>query len=687
VSPQRSAGFLLVVLQAVALAYGFRTWTFSAVVLGAGLIGWLSRVRLASPQAALRWPLVLAVLYVVQRTVVPRAWYAGASSLLFPDACLTAEYLLAFQVGQFFVRREGDRLPSYLPILAMAAMIFTADVQVRGQARGVYQAFSLGLIGLSAAYFATSRLPGEASPARSSAVRGALLGVVLLVMGAMAWFTASSLYSHARQIETILIRMSRSSPPESAGFSGQGRLGSVAQQKENSGSRVALRVWSEHPPGYLRGRAFDTYAPGAWQTSPGRVALRAEADERLPLELRDGGPGRTFVLSRLNSKAWQRAEIWPNQPFREAVFTPFGLTALQTPFAFAPLTIDPHGILETEDLPVGLPYLAWSSTAAATADVPPASLLQASAGDSRAEPTTAHAAMWQRLTALPADLDPRVRALADQVAHQCVSDGEKIAAVERFFLDNFQYRFGIDVPAQADPLTHFLLARPAAHCEYFASGAAVLLRAVGVPCRYVTGFVAVEKNNHGGYWLVRNRDAHAWVEAWDRDRGWVLVEATPASGVPQSASATATSQIWDAWRARWQRAWAAIRQGGLKAILATAGKWLQRPGLWALVLLFAAAWAIRRFGYRRRQASEVPSDPRLAELRRLLQRMDERWRRAGLVRQPCETPHQFAARLSSVSTAAEYAQAAAWYRRYADLRFGGCADADTVRLLREAAEN
>jgi transglutaminase-like putative cysteine protease len=678
VSPQRSVGFFLVVLQAVALGYGFRTWGFSAAVLVAGLIGWLSRVRLASPQTALRWPLLLAVLYVVQRTVVPRTWYAGAQSFLFPDACLTAEYFLVFQVGQFFVRRDGDRLPSYLPILAMVAMIFAADVQVRGQARGVYQAFSLGLIFLSAAYFAACRIPSETSPARPSAVRGVLLGTVLLVTGAMAWFAASSLYTNARQIETILVRMTRSSPPESAGFSGQGRLGSVSQQKENAGDRVALRVWAERSPGYLRGRAFDTYAHSAWQTSHGRIALTAESDERLPRELRNGGHVRTFVLSRSSPKAWQRMEIWPNQSFRQAVFVPAGLTALQAPFES--LTLDPHGILETEDLPVGLPYIVWSSTAAEIDDMP-----EWPAGADRWSDKLA--TLQHALTALPADLDPRVRELAEEVVGRSATDSEKIAAVERFFLENFQYRFGIDVPAQADPLTHFLLERPAAHCEYFASGAAVLLRAVGVPCRYVTGFVAVEQNRHGGYWVARNRDAHAWVEAFDRERGWVLVEATPASGVPQSVSPPATSQIWDAWRARWQRALAAIRQGGLRAILAAAAKCLQRPELWAALLLFAAAWMLRRFVYRLRPASAIPSDPRLDELRRLLQRMDERWRRAGFARQPWETPHQFAARLLSISTAAEHCQAAAWYRRYAALRYSGHVDDDAVRALREQSAN
>ena len=97
-SPQRSAGFLLVVLQAVALGYGFRTWSFSAVVLGAGLIGWLSRVRLASPQAALRWPLVLAVLYVVQRTVVPQGLVCGS-----PESSFS---------GRLADRRVFARVPS-----------------------------------------------------------------------------------------------------------------------------------------------------------------------------------------------------------------------------------------------------------------------------------------------------------------------------------------------------------------------------------------------------------------------------------------------------------------------------------------------------------------------------------------------------------------------------------------------
>jgi len=656
---QRSVGFLLIALQAVALGYGFRTWIFSTAVIVAGLIGWLSTLRFASPRTALRWPIVLAILYVVQRAVVPQAWYAGAQSFLYPDSCLTAEYFLVFQVGQFFVRRDGDRLPAYLPVLAMVAMTFTADLQVRGQTRLVFQLFSLGLVFLSAWYFAVCRLPGGAPATRNSASRSVALGAVLLVTGATAWISASNLYSHAHQIERMLFRMANPpSPPESAGFSGQGRLGSIASQKEASGDGVALRVWAGQSPGYLRGRAFDTYARSEWQTSGDRIAVTPEHRELLPPRLGADDDVPTFLLSRSGSEAWHRMEIWPNRQFREVVFSPLRLTALQAPVE--KLTIDSHGIPEADELPVGTAYVAWSA--------------------SSAEPLTT---VSPRLTSLPADLDPRIRDLANRVAGQGATDREKIAAVERYFLDNYQYQLGISIPAQVDPLTYFLLEKPPAHCEYFASGAAVLLRAIGVPCRYVTGFVVVERNDYGGYWLAKNRDAHAWVEAFDRQRGWVLVEATPAGGVPQTSSAARASQIWDAIRARWQRLVAAIRQGGLRAVFGAFRELLQRPWLWLALSLFAAAWAVRWLVRRRRRIAVLPRDPLVDELRRLLQRMDARWRKAGLARQPYETLHQFAARLTSVSTAVEHQQAADWYRRFAVLRYRGRADPDAVRGLRQ----
>jgi protein-glutamine gamma-glutamyltransferase len=669
VNPQRTLGFLLMMLQAVALGYGFRTWGFSAVVMVLAAIGWLSPIRLAQPSTARRWPLVLAILYLAQRTLVPQDWYSAPASFMFPDACLTAQYFLLFQLGQLFVRREADRLPPYLPFLAMLSMIFIADVQLRGSARAVYQVFSLVLIVLSALYFASCRLPGATFVSRFAIRRGIIGGVVLILAGATAWWAASSLYAYSRDIERILILLARSSPSDSAGFSGQGRLTSVAQQKERSGNQVALRVWSEEAPGYLRGRAFDTYGRSTWHPHVDRLRLTPESDQQLPPRLSNQHAVRTFVLSRSDAQSWTPLEIWPNQPFRESIFVPFRLAALQVPFD--QVTIDVHGSVETEDLPVGRPYFTWSSIASETAAMLLDGFDRQSSGGGFVQSPFQEQELFQLLTALPADFDPRVQQLADRLAGSYATDGEKIAAVQRYFLQNYQYQVGITIAADADPLTYFLLEQRAAHCEYFATGAAMLLRAVGVPCRYVTGFVAVERNRHGGYWLARNRDAHAWVEAYDRDRGWVLVEATPVAGVPQSQSSGIADQVWDAWRARWQRAVAAIRQGGVQAILGALGRWLQAPWLWVVWLLLATAWMVRRLVHRWTGPAAVATDPQVAQLQRWLHRMDRRWHRAGITRAPNETPHQFADRLVSISAEADHRQAAQWYRHYAAVRYGG----------------
>jgi len=680
---QRSLGFALVVLQAAALAYCFRTPIFSAAIVGVALIGWLSSLRLASPDKVGRWAAALAVLYIVQRTVVPPTWNSGVPSFFFTDACLIAEYFLVFQVSQFFVRRENDRLPSYLPILAIVALTFTGAFQARGHARLVFQVFSMGLIALTAGYFAACRLFDEEQPAKRLAGRRLLLGIVLLTSGALGWAAASNLFRYAYKIETVLSTvMNPPSRPESAGFSGKGRLGSVARQKANAGSRVALRVYADASPGYLRGRAFDTYDRGEWRVDDERATLTPETGgDREPGVSPGQGDLRTFSLIRSETDAWERLEIWPNQAFAEIVFVPLGLAALEMPVDR--LSIDMHGIIETDELPSGAAYTVLTCEAAArlagalnTGDDPAVTLT----GNARRVPSTD----WELLTAVPDDLDPRIRALAERVAGPSTTASEKIAAVERYFLNNYQYEFGIDVPAGSDPLTYFLLERPPAHCEYFASGAAVLLRSVGVPSRYVTGFVAAERNDYGDYWVARNRDAHAWVEAFDREQGWVVVDATPASGVPQGTSASAASQLWDSLRARWQRLVASVSRDGMSAILGLLGRWFLRPWFLVVLLFVAAGIALGWMWRRRSRRPARPRDPCLAQLQRLLEEMDQRWRKVGLPRRPHETLHQFAERVTSASSNPAHHQAAQWYRQFAAIRFSGQVNAASIEMLREA---
>lgn len=79
----------------------------------------------------------------------------------------------------------------------------------------------------------------------------------------------------------------------------------------------------------------------------------------------------------------------------------------------------------------------------------------------------------------------------------------------------------------------FLTLRKAGHCETFATAMALVLREHGIPSRLVTGFAGGERGPFGTYFLVRGRDAHAWVEAWCGPRlGWVAFDPTPPAGRP-----------------------------------------------------------------------------------------------------------------------------------------------------------
>ena len=93
-------------------------------------------------------------------------------------------------------------------------------------------------------------------------------------------------------------------------------------------------------------------------------------------------------------------------------------------------------------------------------------------------------------------------------------------------------------------LAYFLTVRPPAHCEYFATATAILLRAGGVHARYVTGYVISGRNPVDNSYFALRRNAHAWVEAYDDvEQRWVIVESTPMEGVPAREEQTSLQVV------------------------------------------------------------------------------------------------------------------------------------------------
>jgi transglutaminase-like putative cysteine protease len=139
--------------------------------------------------------------------------------------------------------------------------------------------------------------------------------------------------------------------------------------------------------------------------------------------------------------------------------------------------------------------------------------------------------------------DPRVRHLTEQVMQAAgirrdlnqasdPNDQKIAAAVETFLRTKFSYSMTLPpVEGDSDPLLAFLFDHHTGHCEYFASAMTAMLRSVGIRSRVISGFVAGEYNSVGGYYVVREMNAHAWVELWNDEQGWRSYDPSPPGAI------------------------------------------------------------------------------------------------------------------------------------------------------------
>ena len=119
------------------------------------------------------------------------------------------------------------------------------------------------------------------------------------------------------------------------------------------------------------------------------------------------------------------------------------------------------------------------------------------------------------------------------------SDWKKAQIIGEYVrnLREYDTKTGVMPSNRDDFALWFLTEAETGYCVHFATAATVLLRAAGVPARYVTGYMVETKS---GFAIVEERHAHAWVEYLDSERGWTVLEATPASAFPSPTEPTVT---------------------------------------------------------------------------------------------------------------------------------------------------
>lgn len=106
---------------------------------------------------------------------------------------------------------------------------------------------------------------------------------------------------------------------------------------------------------------------------------------------------------------------------------------------------------------------------------------------------------------------------------------EVIEKVQNYFLSGeFKYNLK-NLPVSENPLEDFLFKTKEGNCEYFATSMALILRALQIPSRVVAGYKGGIYNEIGKYYIVKQSDAHLWVEAYIDDIGWIRFDPTPSS--------------------------------------------------------------------------------------------------------------------------------------------------------------
>jgi hypothetical protein len=145
-------------------------------------------------------------------------------------------------------------------------------------------------------------------------------------------------------------------------------------------------------------------------------------------------------------------------------------------------------------------------------------------------------------------------ALARDITQDKPGNYDKAVAIEQYLSRNYRYTLDVPQTSQLHPLEDFLFTRKSGYCEHYATAMVIMLRTVGVPARLVTGFLATEWNEYGNYFLVRQQDAHAWVEIHLPRSGWIVMDPTPAvaDGAVQSGW-HALGRMMDNLRLQWNR--------------------------------------------------------------------------------------------------------------------------------------
>jgi transglutaminase-like putative cysteine protease len=305
---------------------------------------------------------------------------------------------------------------------------------------------------------------------------------------------------------------------------------------------------------------------------------------------------------------------------------------------------------------------------------------------------------------LPGGFNPRTLALAQDLRRQHGAGPQHANTLINAALAQLRtggYLYTVDPGVYGEHTAdEFWFDRKEGFCEHIASAFVILMRAMDIPARIVTGYQGGELNAIDNYWTVRQRDAHAWAEVWLTGQGWVRVDPTaavadwrigsldrlrPAEGALASAFrnlnpslATQLRDFWEAVNNRWNQWILNYTQGRQLELLKNLGfdspRWTDLAyvllGVVVLVSLVGAGWTL----WERQQ-----HDPWL----RLLQQARHRLQRLGLLHTDHLPPRALAALVEQRFAGIDTSALTQWLLRLEAQRYAKSSPASLATLKAE----
>ncbi|MCH2174858.1 MAG: transglutaminase domain-containing protein [Lentisphaeria bacterium] len=295
----------------------------------------------------------------------------------------------------------------------------------------------------------------------------------------------------------------------------------VDLKQEKEMKKPALYIKSKIAPGYLRGRTYDTYKDGLWKNS--------EAFTRKPVEYLDESLSIGQVnLSEKKSSAEQLHVFIARNLVTDVLYTNGNVNRID--LIAESISTNGNGVYKAQ---------VWDKSAGYSFSNVAGDPFKQEAASPRGEPSKTYLEVPQNIQDSIQKFTTEINVSSDLPTER------KMQFITAWLRENIDYslepqkfEYGVD------PVIQFLTKTKRGHCELFASANIMIFRQMGIPARYVSGFVTFQNSGNKDDYIAHMGDAHAWVEAWVDGKGWVLFEPTPASAIPTGQYEKWFLEVW-----------------------------------------------------------------------------------------------------------------------------------------------